>query len=403
VKFTQFTREGRLRAPVFLRLQADREAEDIREPATDTSAVVSVPQDEETDLGALIARLNNAPAETTLDIEGHPVKFTNLDKEFWPAEGQLKAYSKRDMIRYYLQVSPFVLPHLRDRPLTLTRYPDGIRGEFFYQKHWPHEIPAFVQTVRLWSSHVEHDTEYIMVNNLPTLAWLAQLADLELHPWLSRVDPEPDARGRTQTFNRTKARIEASVLNYPDFMNFDLDAYIYSGKEQAGAEPEFNRRAFDKGREIALFLRELLGGLGLNPYVKTSGKTGLHVYVPVMRQYDFDTIRELCGTIGKFLVQQRPKEVTMEWAVKNRTGKIFFDHNMNTRGKNMASVYSLRPALGAPASVPVTWEELKDIYPPDFNIETTPKRLAQVGDLWSQILEDKHDLRGVIEGLGVGM
>ena len=263
-------------------------------------------------------------------------------------------------------------------------------------------MPPFVQTVPLWSSHVEHDTEYILVQNLPTLVWLAQLADLELHPWLSRIEPAPDAADKPLTFNRTKKRIEASVLNFPDFMNFDLDPYIYSGKEAAGAEPEFNRRAFDKGREIALYLRELLVQLGLKPYVKTSGKTGLHVYVPILRQYDFDTIRAACGAVGRFLVQQRPDDVTMEWSVKNRTGKIFFDHNMNTRGKNMASIYSLRPALGAPASVPVTWEELKDVYPPDFNIETTPKRLAAIGDLWSQILDDKHDLQGLIEGLGVG-
>ena len=295
-----------------------------------------------------------------------------------------------------------MLPHLRDRTLTLTPYPNGIRGEFFYQKHWQHEIPPFVSTVRLWSSHVEHNSEFILVQNTATLAWLAHPADLEIHPRLSRIDAAPNALDKPQTFDRTRERIEASILNYPDFLNFDLDPYIYSGKEKEGDEPEFNRRAFDKGREIALYLRELLVGLGLKPYVKTSGKTGLHVYVPILRQYDFDTIRAACGAVGRFLVQQRPDDVTMEWSVPKRTGKIFFDHNMNTRGKNMASIYSLRPSLGAPASVAVTWEELKDVYPPDFTIETTPKRLAAIGDLWSQILDDKQDLRGLIEGLGVG-
>ena len=236
-----------------------------------------------------------------------------------------------------------------------------------------------------------------MVNNLPTLIWLAQLADLEMHPWLSRTAREPDARHLTASFAGSEEALEGSALNYPDFIVFDLDPYIYSGKEKTGDEPELNRRAFAKTVEVARALKEVLDELHLSSFLKTSGKTGLHIYVPVLRQYDFGVARKSCELIGRFLMAQRPREITMEWTVSKRSGKVFLDHNQNVRGKNMASIYSLRPAPAAPASTPLRWDELDDVYPTDFTIDVVPQRVDRIGDLWSGILESKHDLRRILD------
>ena len=290
------------------------------------------------------------------------------------------------MIRYYARMGPVLLPHLRDRPFTLTRYPNGIGGKSFYQKHWEHELPGFVDTVTLYSSSNEGNQEYLLCNNLATLLWMAQIADIELHPWMSRTVREPDALDLTTGFAGSRESIDGSTLNYPDFIVFDLDPYIYSGRERAGEEPELNRKAFRKVREVAVELKDILDQLSLSSFVKTSGKTGLHIYVPVLRQYTYKVTRKTCELVGRFLVRGRPQDVTTEWSVSKRAGKIFLDHNQNVRGKNMASVYSLRPLPGAPASTPVRWDELADVYPTDFTIDTVPDRVADLGDLWSGIL-----------------
>ena len=160
---------------------------------------------------------------------------------------------------------------------------------------------------------------------------------------------------------------------------FDLDPYTYSGKEAAGAEPELNRRAFSQAVEVAHSLRELLEGLTLKPFLKTSGKTGLHIYVPVLRQYDFSVTRRACQTVGQFLLQQRFRDVTLEWSVEKRTGKVFLDYNQNSRSRNMAAAYSLRPQPGAPVSTPLSWEELKHVFPTDFTIWSVPQRVERLG------------------------
>ena len=148
---------------------------------------------------------------------------------------------------------------------------------------------------------------------------------------------------------------------------------------------------------MALALKAILDQLSLSSFVKTSGKTGLHIYVPVLRQYEYALNRKACELIGRFLLGRHPNDVTMEWSVRKRKGKVFFDHNMNTRGKNMASIYSLRPLPGAPVSTPVSWEELPHVYPADFTIETAPERFERAGDLWGDILGAKHDLRRLLE------
>ena len=213
------------------------------------------------------------------------------------------------------------------------------------------------------------------------------------------VQPFSSLQAAPSGFAGSEQTLEGSVLNYPDYMIFDLDPYIYAGSEKKGEEPVLNRRAFEKGREMAFSLKEILQQLRLSSFVKTTGKTGLHIYVPVLRQYTYDEIRAASAAVGQYMVQMHPNDLTMEWVVEKRTGKIFFDHNQNTRGKTLAAQYSLRPVLWAGASAPVTWEELKTVYPTEFDIDTVPERLAAVGDLWADILANKQDLRALIEGL----
>jgi bifunctional non-homologous end joining protein LigD len=302
------------------------------------------------------------------------------------------------MIRYYTRVAPWLLPHLKDRPLTLTRYPNGIASSLFYQKHYTQPIPEFVDTVQIWSSHNEENGTYITCNNLATLVWLAQIADLEIHAWMSRVDPEPDARDKPLAAGGSEAEIDASVLNYPDFMIFDLDPYIYAGHEKKGAEPEFNRAGWGKTVEMALALKELLDSMRLSSYVKTTGKTGLHVYSPILRLFDYDEIRAMTAQIGRHLMALHPKDLTMEWDTQKRTDKVFFDHNQNTRGKTLAAEYSLRPTPWAGASMPVTWSELPNVDPIELNMDTLPERLEKDGDPWADILAHKTDLSALLGG-----
>jgi bifunctional non-homologous end joining protein LigD len=346
----------------------------------------------------LLAQLENAKANFALDIDGEQVKLTNLDKEFWPAHGDTPPLLKRELIRYYVKLAPVLLPHLRDRPLTLTRYPNGVMAKPFYQKHYEQPLPSFVETVRIWSESNAKSDEYILCNNLATLVWLGQLADLELHAWMSRVDPEPDSYGKGLDFATSNKTLDASSLNYPDFMVFDLDPYIYSGAEGKGDEPEYNKRGWEKTVEVALWLKELLDQLRLSSFIKTSGKTGLHVYVPVLRHYDYDEIRVATQTLGRFLVQQHPKDVTLEWDTSKRRGKVFFDANQNTRGKTLAAQYSPRPTPWAGVSTPIAWSELPGLDPTTLNLMTVPSRIATQGDLWRSILSHKSDLSVLLSG-----
>jgi bifunctional non-homologous end joining protein LigD len=391
---------------VFVGLRSDVDPDLVRRELP-LSSVVDVAQDEPVLELPQLDRVSSSvvnqldtifKANFSLDVDGVPIKLTNLDKEFWPATSDHPARTKRDLIRYYARIAPTLLPHLRDRPLTLTRYPNGIHGKSFYQKHWASPFPNEfrVERAQVYSSHNDANGEYILVNNIQTLIWLGQLADLELHASMARVNPEPDAAGLSTTFSGDEETLEASVLNYPDYMVFDLDPYIYAGTEAEGEEPAFNRHGYEKTREVAFRLKELLEQLRLSSFVKTSGKTGLHIYVPVLRQHTYDEIRAASRTVGQFMVQQYPDEVTMEWQTQKRTGKVFFDHGQNTRGKTLAAQYSARPSAGANVSTPVSWSELRSVSPTDFDIDSLPDRIARIGDLWSGILDAKQDLRALI-------
>jgi bifunctional non-homologous end joining protein LigD len=279
----------------------------------------------------------------------------------------------------------------------MIRMPDGIGGQRFFQKHWEQEKPEFVETVTVFSGHKDESHEYLLCNNLPTLLWLAQSGTLEFHVWHSRAKPAPDAASQRTDYASSLQALESSVLNFPDYVVFDIDPYIYSGKEAPGAEPELNVTAFEKGKEVAFWLRELLLGMSLESFVKTSGKTGLHIFVPIRRTLDFDAVREVCELVGRHLMRQHPKDITLEWSVPKRTGKIFMDYNMNVRGKTLNVAYSPRGEPGAPVSMPLTWQELAGAHPLDFRITNAARRLAATGDRWRDALTRKQDLERALD------
>lgn len=396
VKFQNWTDDGSLRAPVFLRLRDDIEPKEVtRREGPKPAAVPDVPAE----IGEILKQLESKKNAFILAVGPHQIRLTHLDRVYWPADAGLKqpALTKRDLIRYFAEVSPCILPHLADRPLTMIRMPEGIHGQRFFQKHWEQERPPFVETITVFSGHKDESHDYLLCNNLPTLLWLAQSGTLEFHVWHSRARPGPDAASQSADYASSLDSLEASVLNYPDYVVFDIDPYIYSGKEAPGEEPELNTVAFEKGKEVAFWLRELLHGMSLEPVVKTSGKTGLHVFVPIRRTLDFEAAREVSELVGRHLMRAHPRDITLEWSVPRRTGKIFMDYNMNVRGKTLNVAYSPRGAPGAPVSMPLSWEELAAAHPLDFRITNAAERLAKTGDRWSGALSGKHSLEEALE------
>jgi len=403
VRFHSWTEEGALRAPVFLRLRDDVDAKKVRHSREGGKPGKALsPAELDSRLRGnddVLAQLENAKTSFTLAVGPHRIRLSNLDRIYWPADPSLQqpALTKRDLLRYFAQVAPLMLPHLADRPLTMIRMPDGIRGQRFFQKHWEQERPAFVDTITVFSGHKDESHEYLVCNNLPTLLWLAQSGTLEFHVWHSRAKPGPDAASKSTDYASSADAIDASVLNYPDYVLFDIDPYIYSGKEAKGAEPELNTVAFEKGREVAFWLRELLQSMSLESIVKTSGKTGLHVFVPIRRSIDFDTARHVSEMVGRHLMRLHPKDITLEWSVPKRTGKIFMDYNMNVRGKTLNVAYSPRGEPGAPVSMPLTWEELASAHPLDFRITNAAQRLERMGDRWREALQRKQSLERALK------
>jgi bifunctional non-homologous end joining protein LigD len=402
VEFQQWTPDGMLRAPVFLRLRDDVAAKSVRrvDPHASSRVVAeAAPSSGNAEIDAVLRQLDNKKAALTIAVGKHTLKLTHLDRVYWPPDAALKqnAITKRDLLRYFARVSPYMLTHLADRPLTMIRMPEGIAGERFFQKHWDPELPPFAKKITVFSEHKDERHDYLLCDNLATLLWLAQSGTLEFHVWHSRARPGPDAATQSTDYSSSLAGLEGSILNYPDYVVFDIDPYIYSGKEKPGDEPELNTVAFEKGKEIAFRLRELLASMSLEAIVKTSGKTGLHVFVPIERTIDFDAARKISETVGRHLVRLNPKDVTVEWSVPKRTGKIFMDYNMNVRGKTLNSAYSPRGAPGAPVSMPLTWEELEKAHPLDFRIANAPERLAVTGDRWKDALKRKQSLERALE------
>ncbi|MDQ7792910.1 MAG: non-homologous end-joining DNA ligase [bacterium] len=286
------------------------------------------------------------------------LKLTNLAKPFWPQDG----YTKGRLVAYYQEVAPHLLPHLRDRYLSLTRYPDGIHGKRFYQKNIPPSAPAWIR--RGPFRHGERTINYCLADSPATLVWLAQWGVIEIHPWLSRSDAPA----------------------FPDFAVFDLDPSPPAG--------------FTESVEVAFMVRTILGQLGLRAYPKTSGATGIHIYLPLCRGPSYSTIARLVAGVADIIHEACPGRTTRERVVARRRG-VYIDHLQNAMGKTLAAPYCLRPLPGAPVSAPVAWDELPRLKPGDLNLESLGERLSRVGDLFRPVLEDPQDVGNALRALGI--
>lgn len=365
VRFMAWTREGRLRFPVFQRLRYD-----VTPPLASSKPIVSHDQ--------LLAALEEKGENLTLVVDGQEIRATSLNKQLWPG------ITKRDLMRYFIKVSPHFLDHFRGRPLTFVRYPEGITGESFYQRHFDKGLPEFVQTVDVYSEGTQGSKRLLLIENLATMLWLAQIAAIELHPWHSSIEEGEDMS--------TEAAFEKSALNHPDYLACDLDPNIRSGNEKEGDEPELNDLGWARTVDVALALRDLLKTLGLRGYPKTTGKTGIHVFIPVERIYDHDQIREAARTFAAFLEKKHPALVTTEYRLAKRPDKVFFDAGMNGKTKTLAGAFSPRPVVGGRVSFPLRWEELEKAHPEDFTISTVPDIVAARGDAWADIGRDRQRL-----------
>jgi bifunctional non-homologous end joining protein LigD len=385
IKFDSWTNEKILRAPIFQRFREDKSPEDCTIQGERHLEGVIV-RDEREDKAATTLTTNQKP-NPLLD------SFSNLDKVFWDRTSEHPQLTKKDLIEYYDNVSNYILPHLKDRPLSLSRYPDGIKGKSFYHKNWDQARPAYVKTVKVYSETRGDVINYILGNNKETLLWIANLGCIEMHPWYSRVIDSDSCK------NSDELDEDKCGLSFPDFVIFDLDPYIYSGNENKGEEPEYNVKGFKSAVNVAFYLKELFDELKIISYVKTSGKTGLHIFVPVIRTYSYDQTRAFAENVGKILMKHIPQKITTVWDTTQRSGKIFFDYNQNAKGKTIASVFSARPSVSATISMPVKWEELDDILPSDFTMLNVPDILKGHADPWRDILVKGQDLAKILDNL----
>lgn len=283
-------------------------------------------------------------------MEKRKLRLTNLSKVLWPDDGITKA----DFINYLAQVSPYILPHLKDRPMVFTRYPDGIYGKAFYQKNIPEYAPEWLETFETISDE-DKIIRYAVINDKESLLWAANQASIELHPWLSRK----------------------GVPDCPDFAVFDFDP--------------MENTDFEDARELALALKKLLDLQGLKGFAKTSGATGLQVYIPLEPVYTYEDVRIFTGFFCRVLEKTFPEKATTVRSVDKREGKVYLDFLQNIKGKTIIAPYSPRPRKGAPVSCPVTWEELEEGVTPDmFHIKNMSERLRQKGDLFSGVLTQRQ-------------
>jgi len=407
VEYAEWTDEGLLRVPVYKGLRPDvpphdclledlRPAQIPEDTSTDggpprpraSGGKTAVPQRRAVAGGRSVAAVS--PLEREVAKRRLTVEFTNLEKVYWPELG----LTKSDLIAYYLAVSETILPHLRDRPLTLRRFPDGIHGENFHQKDYP-DAPDYATIAHVWTETTKTTNAAPVCNSLATLLWLAQIADIEMHPWYSRITPPRRGEGAGELpgtdFSSSEETLRESVLNFPDQLVFDVDPYIFPEGQQprkgpGEKDPDYTRRGFEAAREAAIVLRRLLEGMGLQTFVKTSGKTGLHLYVPIARRYPYDETHAFAKAICQFLAAEDPDRLTTEWAVEKRVGKVFLDYNQNRLGATLASAYSLRPTAAATVSTPVTWKELERGFDPlTFTYKTVPVRLRKTADPWKDM------------------
>jgi bifunctional non-homologous end joining protein LigD len=381
VKYANWTQEKRLRAPVFLGLRDDRDPrecvfeEAAAGPAAASSSglegavlpanIVRVP--------AMVGRVLNQKAEieeelflgraenVTVEIEGKPLRLSNLNKVYFPESG----YTKRDLLAYYYRMADYVLPLLEGRPLVLRRYPNGITGTPFFQKDAGETVPEWMQTVNIYSEEKRREVPYFVANDRAALLYLTNLGCIDHNPWSSRRDD----------------------LEHPDYFFFDLDP-------TEGTD-------YSTVVEVAQAVLKKVRGMGLAVYLKTSGATGLHMYIPVETGYTYEQVRTFAEIIARLVARENPQKVTQERAVEKRAkGTVLIDASQNALGRPLATVYTVRAFPQAPVSTPISAGELqRSLRPEKLNLKTTPARVEKLGDLWADFLERRQRLEEAVEKL----
>jgi len=348
VKFKQRTADGALRQPTFMRVRDDKSAEECVWPGA-AEPEPAADDDPPSDAGAHAA---DEPAPRTVDL-------TNLDKVFWPAEG----YTKGDLIAYYRDIADWLLPYLRDRPVVLTRFPDGIDGKSFFQKDAPAYAPKWLRLETMWSEQAEREIRYFVLDDVESLVYVANMASIPLHVWSSRV----------------------AALERPDWCILDLDP--------KGAP-------FTDVVTIARRIHELCTDVGLKTFVKTSGSTGLHVLIPLGARYTYEQSRTLAELLARFTAKSLPEIATITRAVGDRGGKVYLDYLQNGHGRLLVAPFSVRPLPGAPVSMPLEWKHVTARLKLErYNIKTARKRLLEHGDPLAGVLTESIDMLAAIDAL----
>lgn len=392
VKFNDWTNNKIMRSPIFLKIRQDKPpSQCVMETAsiTRSTGITGRTRKDGDNSDMKISSDNDKNDNQVTEIDP---QFSNLKKEFWRATKNHPPITKRDLIEYYDKMNGHLLSYLQDRPLSLSRYPDGIYGKAFYQKDWKTEKPPYVRTVQIYSESNDYEINYLVCNNKQTLLWLVNLGCIEIHPWNSRVNDysKCDKMDIIET--------EECGLNYPDFIVFDLDPYINIDNENESKEPLYSLKAFRETVGIAYSLKDIFDELNLKSFVKTSGKTGLHIFLPIINLYTYKQTREFANITSQILNKRNPGKITTEWKTTDRKGKVFFDYNQNSIGKTLASIFSARPVESASVSVPLKWEELVDTIPTDFTIMTVPDLYKRKINPWKDILSCRQNLEEILKG-----
>jgi bifunctional non-homologous end joining protein LigD len=343
VKFGEWTQDGRLRAPVFVGLREDKAASEVVQE--------SVPGE---------PLFPKGRKEVSHVIDGKHLKFTNLDKIWFPNEG----YTKRDILSYYDAVAEWIVPHLAGRPLSLKRYPGGIHEEFFFQKDIPETYPKWLRIEPIHSSHRGEPIRFVVADDRATLLFLTNLGCIDQNPWMSRVE----------------------TLDYPDYILIDLDPMECT---------------FDRILEAMGLVRNVLDEIGLKGYPKTTGGDGMHVFVPVEPRYTYEQARSFAEIVSQVVIGENPDLFTTPRSVaKRRKGRVYFDYLQISSGKTIAGPYVTRAYDGAPVATPLAWDEVKKgLTPKTFTIENAVSRFREVGDLFQPVLTQPQKLEPALKKL----
>ncbi|MGH7730520.1 MAG: DNA ligase D, partial [Candidatus Eiseniibacteriota bacterium] len=361
VRFTEWTADGGLRHPIFLGLRTDRKPTDVRREVEAEIDLAPAPGDADEPEGDS-PRAGRAAGQPG-GGEPREVRLTNLRKVFWPDDG----YTKGDLIAYYDAIAPLMLPYLRERPVVLTRYPDGIKGKSFFQKDAPVFVPDWVRTESVYSKDSNRDIRFFVLDDAESLRYVANLGTIPIHMWSAR----------------------SGALERPDWLVLDLDP--------KGAP-------FAHVIEVARALHGILDELELPSYPKTSGASGLHILIPLGRRYTHEECRTFARLLATLGLQAKPEISTLARPLHARGGKVYIDWGQNGHGNTIVAPYSLRPIAGAPASCPLRWNEVNaKLDPARFTLATLPKRFARMEDPLSDVMGPGVDVGAAITAIEKGM